>query len=111
MASVSDTTVLVSFDRKELVPLVCNALGPRVQVHAEYNQALVSLVAHDIREIPDLAGQVFGALDGLEVRLVAQGASRCSVIVVVSENEAAEAVRRLHEQVLEQKTALAFVAD
>jgi aspartate kinase len=111
VASISDTTVLVSLDRKELVPLVCNAVGPRVQVHAEYNQALVSLVADDIREIPHLAGQVFAALEGLDVRLVAQGASRWSVTVVVSENEAAEAVRRLHEQVLEQKTALAFVAD
>jgi aspartate kinase len=111
VASISDTTVLVSLDRKELVPLVCNALGPSVRVHADYSRALVSLVADNIREIPELSAQVFGALEGLDVRLVAQGASRWSLTVVVTEGDVSEAVRRLHEQVLDQKNALAFVAD
>ena len=42
--------VLVSLDRRELVPLVCNPPGPRAQVHTESGKALVSLVAERIRE-------------------------------------------------------------
>lgn len=111
VASVSDTTVLVTLDRKELVPLVCNALGPRVHVHTENNKALVSLVADGIRDVPDLGAQVFGALVGLDVRLIAHGASRCSASYLVDESDAVEAVRRLHEEVLAEDEALAFVAD
>jgi aspartate kinase len=111
VASISDTSVLVTVDRKELVPLVCNALGPRVQVHAENSKALISLVADGIREIPDLASRVFVALEGLKVRLIAQGASRCSFSFVVQEKDAAEAVRRLHESLLENQKAAAFAAD
>ena len=70
-------------------------------MQAENSKALVSLVAEDIREIPDLAAQVFSALSGLDVRLIAQGASQWSFSVVVHEKDVAEAVRRLHRQLLE----------
>ena len=111
VASVSDTTVLLTLDRKDLVAVVSNALGSKVQVRTENGKALVSLVADGIRDIPDLAPQVLGALQGLEVKLVAQGASRWSVSLVVNERDAAEAVRRLHEELLQPKEELAFVAD
>jgi len=111
IASMSDTTVLVSLDRKELVPLVCNALPPPVEVHAEGGKALVSLVSGGIRNISDLAARVFAALEGLRVRLFTQGASRLSVSFVVDEGDAAEAVRRLHREVLEQQEVLTFAAD
>ncbi len=101
IASISDTSVTVTLDRKELVPVLRDGLGPRVQVHAENSKALISLVAEDIRSIPGLAGQVFVALDGLDVRLMAQGASRRSLSLVVEEKDAAEAVRRLHVSLLE----------
>jgi aspartate kinase len=101
IASISDTSVTVTLDEKELVPLVCNGLGPRVQVHSENSKALVSLVAENILSIPGLTGKVFAALDGLEIRLIAQGASRWSFSFVVEEKDAAEAVRRLHVTLLE----------
>ncbi len=101
IASISDTSVTVAVDNKEVVPLVCNGLGPRVQVHAENSKALISLVAENIRSIAGLTGQVFAALDGLEVRLISQGASRWSFSFVMEEKDAAEAVRRLHVALLE----------
>ncbi len=107
IASISDTSVTVTLDKKEVVPLICNGLGPRAQVHAENSKALVSLVADDIRSISGLPGQVFAALEGLDVRLIAQGASRWSFSFVVEERDAAEAVRRLHLALLEpQRQAL-----
>ena len=103
IASISDTSVLVTMDRKELVPLVCNGLGPRVQVHAENSKALVSLVADGMREISDLATRVFVALEGLKIRLIAQGTSRWSFSFVVEETDAAEPVRGLHQGLLENQ--------
>lgn len=101
IASISDTSVTVTIDKKELIPLVCNGLGPRVQVHAENSKALISVVAEGIRNIAGLPAQVLGALSGLDVRLTSQGASRWSFSVVVNEADASEAVRRLHESLLE----------
>ena len=63
-----------------------------------------------VREIPNLAAHVFQALKGLEVRLVAQGASHWSVSFVVKENDVPEAARRLHEEVLEVREDLALMA-
>jgi aspartate kinase len=111
VASVSDTTVLVTLDRKELVPLICNALGLQVKVHAENSRALVSLVAENIHTIPELVSLAFAALEGLQVRPIAHGASNLSLSFVVAENDAAEAVRHLHEQLLQCRAELAFVAD
>jgi aspartokinase len=45
------------------------------------------------------------ALAGLEIRLGAQGGSRLSFSFVVQESDAAEAVRRLHECLLESRDA------
>lgn len=104
IASISDSSVTVTVDRKELIPLVCNGLGPRAQVHAENSKALVSLVAEDIRNIPELPAQIFRALDGLPVRLISQGASRWSFSLVVEEKDAAEAVKRLHRGLLEAES-------
>jgi aspartokinase len=105
IASVSQTSVLVSLDRKDLMPLVRDGFGPRVQVYAENSKALISLVGDGIRDIPDLAVRVQLALAGLEIRLLAQGASRLSFSFVVQESDAAEAVPRLHECLLESRDA------
>jgi aspartate kinase len=109
IASISDTSVTVAVDKKDVVPLVCNGLGPRVQVHAENSKALISLVAENIRSISGLTGRVFAALDGLDVRLISQGASRWSFSFVVEEKDAAEAVRRLHVALLEAEPTAAPV--
>lgn len=100
VASISDSSVTVTVEKKDVIPLVRNGLGPRVQVHAENSKAIVSLVAEDIRAISGLPGKVFSALEGLNVRLIAQGASPWSFSVVVEEKDAAEAVRRLHLELI-----------
>jgi aspartate kinase len=101
VASFSQTSVLVSLDRQDLVPLVREGFGPTVQMYAENSKALISLVGDGIRDIPDLTGRVQLALAGLDVRLVAQAPSRWSFSFLVQERDAAEAVRRLHESLLE----------
>jgi aspartate kinase len=101
VASISDTSVTVTVDTREVASLVAQKLGPRVHVQAENSKAIISLVAENIRAIPDLPGQVFAALQGLDVCLIAQGASRWSFSFVVEEKDAAEAVRRLHQGLIE----------
>jgi len=93
--------VTVTVDTREVASLVAQKLGPRVHVQAENSKAIISLVAENIRAIPDLPGQVFAALQGLDVCLIAQGASRWSFSFVVEEKDAAEAVRRLHQGLIE----------
>jgi len=111
VASVSDTTVLLSLDRAELVPRVCSALGPYIQVHTEASKVLISLVAENIREVPGLSADVFAALEGITVELIGQGSSRRSLSLVINESDAVEAVKRLHVAVVNNREELAFVAD
>ena len=95
--------MLVSRDRQDVVPRVRECVGPTVQMYAENSKALIALVGDGIRDIPDLSGRVQLALAGLDVRLVAQAASRWSFSFLVQERDAAEAVRRLHESLLENR--------
>jgi len=44
---------------------------------------------------------VFGALGGVNVVLISQGASDTNMTFVVGEDDAAEAVRRLHREFFE----------
>jgi aspartate kinase len=101
IASISDTSVTVTVDRKDVIAQVREALGPRVQVHAENSKAVISLVSEDIRSISGLPGQIFTALAGLDVRLISQGASRWSFSLVVEEKDVTDAVRRLHHSLIE----------
>jgi len=68
---------------------------------------IVTAVGAGMRGTPGVAGALFGALgeNGINVIAIAQGASVCSISLVVSAEDATAAVRRIHERVIMKKTA------
>lgn len=63
---------------------------------------IVSAVGTGMRGTPGVAHRIFGALgeEGINVIAIAQGSSECSISLVVEADAAADAVRKIHEQVL-----------
>jgi len=63
---------------------------------------IVTAVGAGMRTTPGVAARVFGAMSrgGINVIAIAQGSSDCSVSLVVSANDAAEAVQQIHKEVL-----------
>ena len=50
----------------------------------EENQAIVCMVGENIRQTPGVAARVFNALEGINVRMISQGASLLNIGLVVA---------------------------
>jgi aspartokinase/homoserine dehydrogenase 1 len=66
------------------------------------DSAIVTAVGAGMRGTPGVAGRVFSAMGdkGINVLMIAQGSSECSISFVVSESELKDAVTTLHELAL-----------
>jgi aspartate kinase len=66
------------------------------------DMVIVTAVGAGLRGTPGVAARAFGALAGgnINVVAVAQGSSECSFCFVVAANDAADAVRRIHNEVI-----------
>ncbi|MDL1952008.1 ACT domain-containing protein, partial [Acidobacteria bacterium ACD] len=65
--------------------------------------AVVSVVGRSLRTTPRVAAKIFGALGGINVVMISQGASETNLTFVVEGADAPEAVRRLHRELFEGK--------
>ncbi|MBL8058030.1 MAG: aspartate kinase [Anaerolineales bacterium] len=63
--------------------------------------AVVTVVGAGMRHTPGIAGRVFSALGaaGVNVVVIAQGSSECSISLVVEAGQADEAVRAIHQMI------------
>ena len=66
--------------------------------------AVVTVVGAGMRHTPGIAGKIFGALGaaGVNVVVIAQGSSECSISLTVDAAEADEAVRAIHALIIER---------
>jgi aspartate kinase len=72
------------------------------QVWSRDHVVIVTAVGAGMRSTPGIAAQIFGALGrgSINVIAVAQGSSDCSISLVVAADAAAEAVRKIHNEVI-----------
>ena len=98
MVSTSEVSISVTVDSREALPAISAELSKLADVKFEGNKALVCLVGEDIRGQSGIAGQVFGAISHVNVRMISQGASEINMSFMINEEDAEEAVRALHNQ-------------
>lgn len=72
-------------------------------ITASHECAVVTVVGAGMRHTPGIAGRVFGALGaaGVNVVVIAQGSSECSISLTVEAAQADEAVRAIHGLIVE----------
>ena len=72
------------------------------QVWSVNQMVIVTAVGAGLRRTPGVAARTFGALaqGDINVVAVAQGSSECSISLVVSAKDAAQAVRQIHHEVI-----------
>ena len=98
MVSTSEVSISVTVDSREALPAIGAELSKLADVKFEGNKALVCLVGEDIRGQSGIAGQVFGAISHINVRMISQGASEINMSFMINEEDVEEAVRALHLQ-------------
>jgi aspartate kinase len=96
MVSTSEVSISLTVDSNQQLPEICAELGKIADVKLEGHKALVCLVGEDIRGHNGIAGQVFGAISHINVRMISQGASEINMSFMIDEEDVEEAVRSLH---------------
>lgn len=84
-----------------LTEALLQELSQHCRVRVEDKLALVALIGNQIATTSGLCKQVFEVLEPYNVRMICQGASPHNLCVLVSENDAADVVTRLHGQLFE----------
>ena len=76
-------------------------LSQHCRVRVEDNLALIAIIGNRIASTAGICSRVFQVLEKHNVRMICQGASPHNLCVLVSESEAAQVVKALHENLFE----------
>jgi len=98
MVSTSEVSVSLTIDNAVRLAEIRAELERFAEVETADRQAIVSLVGDEIRSTPGMAHRVFRALNGTNVRMISQGASKRNLSVVIEEASLRAAVESLHSE-------------
>ena len=98
MVSTSETSISATIDNAAALPVIRRELAEFCTVDVESDQAIVCLVGDNIRFTPGIAGRIFQALNGINIRMISQGASLLNMGFVVAAADAPRALKILHQE-------------
>jgi aspartate kinase len=108
MISTSEVSVSLTIDNPARLKEVCAELRQFADVSVEDGQAIICVVGDNIRHTPGIAGHVFQALNGINIRMISQGASLLNIGLVVAEKDLPEAVAGLHRELFQELDPAVF---
>lgn len=98
VVSTSEVSVSLTVDSNESIPALAADLARLADVKYEGRKAIVCLVGENLREVPGIAGHVFGELSDVKIRMISQGASEINLTFVIDEEQVPSVVQRLHRR-------------
>lgn len=102
LITTSEISVAMTFDNPTgttqalLNSTVVEELGQLCEVTVEHGLSLVAVVGNQIHKTNGVGTSIFDALQGVNVRMICQGASEHNLCFLVDEHQANEAVEKLH---------------
>jgi aspartate kinase len=98
MLASSEVSVSLTIDNPTRLTEICQALREFSEVSVEADQAIVCMVGDNLRHTPGVAARAFGALQGINIRMISQGASLLNLGFVVAARDAEKTVKLLHQE-------------
>jgi aspartate kinase len=98
MLASSEVSVSLTIDDPARLTEICQALRDFSEVSVEKDQAIVCIVGDNLRDTPGVAARTFGALQGINIRMISQGASLVNLGFVVAARDAEKTVKLLHQE-------------
>jgi aspartate kinase len=98
MLASSEVSVSLTIDNPARLTEICEALREFSEVSIEKDHAIVCVVGDNLRHTPGVAARAFGALPGINIRMISQGASLLNIGFVVAAGDAEKAVKLLHQE-------------
>lgn len=103
MIATSEVTISVTTPKGDNVEKAAEELKEFADVFVERDLSLVSVVGEKMKGTPGVAARVTASLarSGVNIRMISQGASEINIALLVSENQAKQAVIELHKEFFE----------
>jgi aspartate kinase len=98
MLASSEVSVSLTIDDPARLTEICQALREFSEVSVEEDQAIVCVVGDNLGHTPGVAARAFGALQGINIRMISQGASLLNLGFVVAAGDAEKTVKLLHQE-------------
>src|SRR5450755_3922963 len=98
MVATSEVSVSLTVDTTKNIDMILGELRQFAEATVEHDGVIVCLVGENIRYTPGVARRVFNALDGINIRMISQGASLLNLSFVVAEADLVRTVSALHEE-------------
>jgi aspartate kinase len=108
MVATSEISVSLTIDNPERLGEILDEIRQFAEVDTEREQAIVCLVGDKIRYTPGVARRVFMALDGINIRMISQGASLLNLSFVIAEADLFGTVSALHGEFFTELDAAVF---
>jgi aspartate kinase len=110
MLATSEVSVSLTIDNAARLEAICDELRGFSEVAVETGQAIICVVGENIRHTPGVGARVFKALNGVNIRMISQGASRLNLGLVVAEADLRAAVAALHQELFDDPDPEVFEA-
>jgi aspartate kinase len=98
MVATSEVSVSLTIDNPARLEEILAELRKFSEAEIEQEQAIVCLVGENIRHTPGVARRVFNSLDGINIRMISQGASLLNISFVVAEADLKRTISALHQE-------------
>ena len=98
VVTTSEVSVSMTLDDDRRLAAIERDLRLIADVKIEQAMAIVSAVGDNLRRDPALAVRLIAALEGLQLRMVSQAASRRNLTVVLADRDVPAAMQRLHQE-------------
>lgn len=108
MLASSEVSVSLTIDNSARLAEIGEGLREFAEVSVENDQAIVCVVGDNIRHTPGVAARAFGALEGVNIRMISQGASRVNLGFVVAGEDLEKTVKLLHQEFFQQPDPAVF---
>jgi aspartate kinase len=108
MVATSEISVSLTIDNPERLDEILAELRQFADVETERDQVIVCLVGDNIRYTAGVARRVFNALDGINIRMISQGASLLNISFVIAEADLKKTVSALHDEFFTSLDPLVF---
>lgn len=97
MVSTSEVEVSLTIDRTDRLMDIIEELETFSEATYDSEQAIVCLVGDNLRYTSGVAAKIFSAIEGVNIRMISQGASRLNISFVIDESDLLTAISALHD--------------
>ena len=97
VVSTSEVSVSLTIDEVSTLDGIVDELKKIGEVSVQSGRGIVCCVGDNLNSVEGSLSTAIGALKGIKIHMISQGASACNITFVIDENRLQEAVQNLHE--------------